>query len=287
MMLGANTRPRLEMLARGCVIAGVIASVVAVIGYSRVFPSLNDLLLLYDRARGTFKDPNVLGAFLIFPTLLVLQRIITGSLRQAVQNVPLLGLLVVALLLSFSRAAWGQIVYTSLIMLALMFFTTRSPSLRLRVVLLTITGAVVMALFIAALLSLDAIAVLFEERASLHQSYDVGAQGRFARHMLGAIFALDMPFGIGPLQFSKYFPEDPHNSYLNAFMAGGWLAGACYPALVALTVVFGFRCVLTPSPGSRPPSPCSRPTSASRPKASSSTPTTGGTRSCSWACCGA
>ena len=42
-----------------------------------------------------------------------------------------------------------------------------------------------------------------------------------------------MPFGIGPLQFSKYFPEDPHNSYLNAFMSGGWLSGACYPALVA------------------------------------------------------
>ncbi len=55
---------------RGCVIGGVIASLAAVIGYSRVFSSLNDLLLLYDRARGTFKDPNVLGAFLILPTLL-------------------------------------------------------------------------------------------------------------------------------------------------------------------------------------------------------------------------
>lgn len=247
-MLGSNTAARLEMLARGCVIAGVIASVVAIIGYSRVFPSLNDLLLLYDRARGTFKDPNVLGAFLIFPTLLVLQRLITGTLRQAVRSVPLLGLLVVAVLLSFSRAAWGQVVYTSLVVLALTFFTTNSPVLRLRVVLMTIAGAGVIVLFIAALLSIDAVAVLFEQRASLHQSYDVNAQGRFARHILGAIFALDRPLGIGPLQFSKFFTEDPHNSYLNAFMAGGWLAGACYPALVALTVTFGLRCVLTPSP---------------------------------------
>ena len=38
--------------------------------------------------------------------------------------------------------------------------------------------------------------------------------------------ALDYPFGIGPLQFAS-FPEDPHNSYLNAFIAGGWLSGAC------------------------------------------------------------
>jgi hypothetical protein len=53
--------------------------------------------------------------------------------------------------------------------------------------------------------------------------------------------ALDLPFGIGPLQFSRFFPEDTHNSYLNAFMSGGWLAGICYPALMFTTVIFGFR----------------------------------------------
>ena len=76
----------------------------------------------------------------------------------------------------------------------------------------------------------------------------MGAQGRFARHILGAILALDMPFGIGPLQFSKYFPEDPHNSYLNAFMAGGWLSGICYPILVALSLAFGLRATLVRTP---------------------------------------
>ena len=107
---------------------------------------------------------------------------------------------------------------------------------------------VVLAGFIAALLSIDIVADLFKQRASLEQSYDLGAQGRFARYALGAILALDKPFGIGPLQFSKYFPEDTHNSFLNAFMSGGWLAGACYPALVALTLVFGFRAVFVRTP---------------------------------------
>ena len=64
----------------------------------------------------------------------------------------------------------------------------------------------------------------------------------------GAVMALDMPIGIGPLQFSKYFPEDTHNSFLNAFMSGGWLAGVFYPALVALTLVFGFRMVFVRTP---------------------------------------
>ena len=51
-------------------IAGVIASLAARRG---LFPShsaaLSELFLLYDRARGTFKDPNVLGAFLVLPAL--------------------------------------------------------------------------------------------------------------------------------------------------------------------------------------------------------------------------
>jgi hypothetical protein len=76
----------------------------------------------------------------------------------------------------------------------------------------------------------------------------MGAQGRFARHALGAILALDKPIGIGPLQFSKFFPEDTHNSFLNAFMSGGWLAGACYPALTALTLGFGLRAVFVRTP---------------------------------------
>jgi hypothetical protein len=246
-MLGANTQARLDAITRGCVVAGIIASLVAIVGYFRIFPGANDLLLLYDRARGTFKDPNVLGAFLVFPTLLVLQRLITGNASQAARSAILLGLFAVALLLSFSRAAWGQVVYTAVVALALTFLTSRSEPLRLRIVLLTIAGAVVLVIFIVALVSIDAVAVMFKERASL-QTYDVNEQGRFARHAMGAIFALDVPLGIGPLQFNKYFTEDPHNSYLNAFMAGGWLAGACYPALVALTLFYGLRCALTRTP---------------------------------------
>jgi hypothetical protein len=246
-MLGANTQARLDAITRGCIVAAVIASLVAIVGYSRIFPGADDLLLLYDRARGTFKDPNVLGAFLVFPTLLVLQRIITGNARQAAKSAILLGLLAVALLLSFSRAAWGQVVYAAVVALALTFLTSRSEPLRLRIVLLTIAATAVLVMFIAALLSIDAIAVLVKERTSL-QSYDVNEQGRFARHAMGAIFALDVPFGIGPLQFSKYFTEDPHNSYLNAFMAGGWLSGACYPALVALSLYYGLRCALVRTP---------------------------------------
>jgi hypothetical protein len=247
-MLGVNTEARLNALMRGCLIGGVIAAVAAIVGYFRIFPSLNELLLLYERARGTFKDPNVLGAFLVLPTLLALQPVLCGRVQQAAKGALLLCLFVPAILLSFSRAAWGQVAYTAVLVLTLTFITSRSPAQRLRIVLLSLTGVVVLAGFIAALLSIDIVAELFKQRASFEQSYDLGAQGRFARYGLGAILALDMPFGIGPLQFAKYFPEDTHNSFLNAFMSGGWLAGVCYPALTALTLVFGIRAVFVRTP---------------------------------------
>jgi len=247
-MLADNTEARLKAIAAGCVAGGVIASVAAIVGYSRVIGSLNELLLLYDRARGTFKDPNVLGAFLIFPALLCLQMVISDGFKRAAKGAAIFGLIAIAILLSFSRAAWGQLAYTAVLMFGLTMLTTRSSSQRLRIVMLSIVGVGVLAAGLMVLLSLESVSKLFAERASLSQSYDVGAQGRFARHIMGAILALDYPVGIGPIQFNKYFPEDTHNSFLNAFMAGGWLGGACYPALVFLTLAFGLRTVFIRTP---------------------------------------
>ncbi|MBX9841084.1 MAG: O-antigen ligase domain-containing protein [Xanthobacteraceae bacterium] len=247
-MLTQNTEARLRAITAGVVVGGLIASFAAIFGYFRVVPSLNELLLLYDRARGTFKDPNVLGAFLVFPALLCLLMVVSARFGRALRGAMMFGFIGIAVLLSFSRAAWGQTAYTAVLMFGLIFITTRSPPQRLRIVLLILVGSVVLAAAIAALLSIDAVAQLFVQRASFKQDYDVGAQGRFARHFLGAIMALDYPVGIGPLQFNKYFPEDPHNSYLNAFMAGGWLGGMAYPALVFLTVGFGLRTVFIRTP---------------------------------------
>jgi hypothetical protein len=106
-------------------------------------------------------------------------------------------------------------------------------------------------LLMALLLSFSSIDEMFRQRASFDQSYDEGRFGRFGRHILGAQMALDLPFGIGPLQFHHYFPEDTHNSYLNAFMSGGWLAGLCYPILVVVSLFYGLRAVFTPTPWQR------------------------------------
>jgi hypothetical protein len=247
-MLGTNTQERLSLLMRGITMAGVFASIVALLAYFHLLGSLSDRFLLYDRAQAMFNDPNVLGAFLILPCLLALQRILGGKAGDAFRASLLFGLLMIAVLLSFSRAAWGQLAFTAILLMFFTFVTSRSQSERARIVLIAVAGAIVLVMLLAALLSIDRVADLFKQRASLDQSYDVGHLGRFGRHILGAELALERPFGIGPLQFHKIFPEDPHNTYLNAFLSGGWLSGLVYLTLVLTTLIRGLRFVFVATP---------------------------------------
>jgi hypothetical protein len=241
LVVADDTPARLDMLRRGLVVGGMIASLAAVAGYFHLVPGEHGLLTLYERARGTFKDPNVLGAYLILPALFTLQNVVTARFARASRNGLAFGVISLAILLAFSRAAWGGLILTSAFMLALMVLTSRSSAERSRIVVLAIIALILGVLLVAVLLSFDSIAQMFHQRAALEQSYDEGRFGRFGRHILGAQMALDLPFGIGPLQFHRFFPEDTHNSYLNAFMSGGWLSGICYPSLVFLTVILGFR----------------------------------------------
>jgi len=154
-----------------------------------------------------------------------------------------------ALLLSFSRAAWGQFAIAALLLMGMTFATSRPPSERLRIVLIAMGGALVALFLLAALLSIGQIADLFKERATLDQNYDLGHLGRFGRYILGFDLMLDRPLGIGPLQFSKsYFSEDPHNTFLNTFMSGGWLGGFAYLSLTLVTAIRGLRFVFVRTP---------------------------------------
>jgi len=251
MVVADDTEARLDMLRRGLIVGALIASISAVAGYFNLVPGGHDLLTLYERARGTFKDPNVLGAFLILPALFALQSVVSDRFGKSFRSTVALGIMALAILLAFSRAAWGGLIITAAFMLAMMVVTSPSPAQRSRIILMAVAAIIVVAVLLAVLLSFNSIDEMFRQRASFDQSYDEGRFGRFGRHILGAQMALDLPFGIGPLQFHNYFPEDTHNSYLNAFMSGGWISGVCYPALVFVTVIQGFRHIFVRVPWQR------------------------------------
>ena len=248
MVFSEDTAARLDQLKRGLIVGGIIASLAGIIGYFGLLPGAREKFTLYSRASGTFKDPNVLAAFLILPALFALQDLVTEKMGKAIRSGIALGIMALALLLAFSRAAWGQMVVTSSLMLLLMFMTSGSNRQRSRIVIMSVAAVAVAVMAILALLSMDSVSGLFKQRASLEQNYDSGRFGRFGRYVLGAQMALNDPLGIGPLQFTKYMPEDTHNSYLNAFMSGGWISGITYPALIFISVCLGFRYVFVRVP---------------------------------------
>src|SRR5262249_52271360 len=117
-----------EILRRAYILAGVCAALAGIVGYFKGI----DILTLYGRARGTFKDPNVFGPFLILPMLFLLQSFLTRGLR--ILSLAAFLIMAAGLFLSFSRAAWAHMVFSAVMMIALMFVTTPSGWFRARVV---------------------------------------------------------------------------------------------------------------------------------------------------------
>jgi hypothetical protein len=243
-----NTAARMAVITRAWTIAALIAAVAGIAGYFRLLPGGFDLFTLYGRAKGTFNDPNVFGPFLILPMLIAIQAFFAGTRGQMIRACAVLGVLTIALLLSFSRGAWVHFALSAAVMTALLFLSAETRAQRLRILVVVIAGFALLAVFVAVLLSIDTVAQLMNERASLNQSYDSGPMGRFGRHQYGWQMALDLPLGIGPLQFTRYFPEDAHNVYLNSFMSGGWAAGIAYHVLVGLTLFVGLLAAFRRAP---------------------------------------
>src|ERR1700722_14065381 len=134
MVISEDTAARLDMLRRGLIVGALIAATTGIAGYFNLVPGGHDLLTLYERARGTFKDPNVLGAFLILPALFVLQSVVSDRPGKSFRSAVAFGIMALAILLAFSRAAWGGLVITSAFMLALMILTSRSYTQRARII---------------------------------------------------------------------------------------------------------------------------------------------------------
>ena len=136
MVISEDTAARLDMLRRGLVVGALIAALAGIAGYFNLVPGGRDLLTLYDRARGTFKDPNVYGAFLVLPALFALQSVVSDRFGKSFRSAIAFGIISLAILLAFSRAAWGMLIITSAVMLVLMVLTSRSQSQRSRIIVI-------------------------------------------------------------------------------------------------------------------------------------------------------
>ncbi|MGE0844833.1 MAG: O-antigen ligase family protein [Flavobacteriaceae bacterium] len=234
-----DTDRHLEVVRLAYAAGAVLASLAAITGYFDL-GGFGETFTRYGRASGTFKDPNVLGSFLVAPAIFLFQDVVTGRRFMALRAAAL-GLIVLAIFLSFSRGAWGNLALSGLFFCVLSWNAHRDPMVRLRIVSSAIFAIFGLVALVVIALSVEAIRDLLMQRASLNQSYDVGEMGRFGRQLRALPEILELPLGYGPYRFSRLFGEDPHNVYLNAFAAYGWLGGISYLGLAGATLYAGFR----------------------------------------------
>ncbi|GAB4518144.1 MAG: O-antigen ligase family protein [Roseibium sp.] len=231
----ADDPKRCRIIQNGYTVGAVLVAAIGIAGYFRLFPGA-EYFTLYERARGTFQDPNVFGPFLVLPTVLIVQRLLRESVLKNLGLLVPLAILLLAIFLSFSRGAWGALIAAVLLVYVLALVTERNRARRARLVLLGALGVLAVLGLIAAALSIDTVSQMFEQRAKLVQSYDGARLGRFARYGLGFQLVMEHPLGIGALEFNKYFPEDEHNVYLKGFTTYGWLGGTVYIILALWTL---------------------------------------------------
>lgn len=237
----------LSIMRRAYIVAAIGVAVTGIVGYFNLVPGAMENFVGLGRAKGTFKDPNVFGPFLILPILMLGYSLLTG--KFGTRTIAALLIILAGLFLSFSRGAWFHFALSSGCLITLMFITAPDARTRARLTLITLLTVAALAAILVFALSFDAIGDMFRERAKLIQSYDAGStMGRFHLQMLSIGQMLDHPFGLGPYGIQRLFGLQQHNTYLQTFLVYGWIGGFSYIAMVLATIAVGLRAALRPTP---------------------------------------
>jgi O-antigen ligase len=247
MILNENAIARLEALKWGLIAGALIAATTGILGYARI-AGLEDYFTMHGgRAKGTFRDPNVLGPFLVLPALFLAQDMIRGK-SHLLLRAGMFSVIVLALFLTFSRGAWASLVIGMLTLMVVSALTSTNAAMRARLGLFVILGLAAAAMGFAAILSVDSIYELFADRFVLQKDYDSGPSGRFGSQLRSLPDLLTLPFGHGPNRFSHFYPENPHNTYIMAFSSYGWLGGLAFLGFILATLLISIKTLFLRTP---------------------------------------
>ena len=238
---------RLRLIYRAYVAGALITALLGILGYFHAFPGA-DVFTLYDRAKGAFQDPNVFGPFLVPPVLYLSYGLLQRNMTFAPVRAAILLILMAAILLSFSRAAWGLVIISGGLLYALQFASEQRTEKRMQMIIILVSGLAVFTVILLVALQFEEVGAMFSERAKAVQEYDSGNLGRFARHAIGFEWALENPLGIGPLEFGLTLGEDTHNIWVKSLMAYGWLGFATYLTMTIWTIFGPLKLLLLDRP---------------------------------------
>ena len=205
--------PTLQFIVNGYLFSACFAALIGIFAYFDLLPS-SEQYLMYDRAKAFFKDPNVFGPFLVMPALFAISRteILEISVAKKIFYFFIFILLTTGIIISFSRAAWGNYA----ISLSIYLIVFKKADLRKRfktLFILLLVGFPVLIYFT----QIPLVENLLASRLS-YQNYD---ESRFDTQKAAFLAGLFHPFGIGPGQSDIIFRYSPHSLYMRLFSENG------------------------------------------------------------------
>jgi len=248
--LADRTSARGELILKAYALSALIAAACGLAGYFNV-ADLGETFSRYGRASGTFKDPNVLGSYVILGALYLTQNLLLARARSLALTSLTLAIVCAGVFLSFSRGSWGAALFSLTLMIAAAYFTEGDARSKRRIAAFAIIAAALVALVVLILLSIDETRELFLKRAVFEQAYDQGETGRFGNQLRSLPMLLERFGGFGPLRFRLTFGIEPHNSYIGAFANSGWIGGLVFILIVGVTSFIGVRLMFKRSPYQR------------------------------------
>lgn len=222
----------LPIIFKGYTIAAVCSVLLGTVAYMGSMPQL-DFLLQFGRVQGFFKDPNVFGPFLVPPTLYCLWRSTEYGAFSKKGSIYFLGflLLVLGILLSFSRAAWGNLFIAGMVYY---LFVKNHSMKRLKITLVLIAFVIPVLYF---LITSPQINSLFQNRLGM-QGYD---DSRFQNQLAALDHLFLYPFGFGPGQSEVLLQISTHSLYVRLLFETGLLGLLLFIGFYLLCTIRAFH----------------------------------------------
>ena len=216
--LGKRPEQMTRAILVGYTVGAAIAAVTGIAAYLGA-PVLAPIMVPDRRLVGLFKDPNVYGAYMGPAAVYAASQVVH---RRGTARLVWLGTLAVcagAVFLSFSRGAWINATVGVTTFFLLFTFADGLSKVWWRTIVLLPVALVVLAGFAWQLVSVDAIAEMFEVRFGYQQYDDV----RFAIQLRAIETALAHPLGLGPGSTEAAVGRSAHSLYVRALIENGLL----------------------------------------------------------------
>lgn len=224
----------LKVLFSGYIFSATISACVGILGYLSLIPTF-DQIVKFGRVTGFFKDPNVFGPFMVPVILYSLLQILSSDKKLRWYFIFLT--CTIANILSYSRAAWINLVLSISILLFFKYF--RNPNVKQ--IFRLIPLLIVFSIGIYKFITIPEVSSMLEKRFAIH-AYDAD---RFNTQDRALIDIVKFPFGIGPGQTELFLNYATHNGYLRVWLENGHAGFLSFLLLIVFSVFTSFRKALS------------------------------------------